>query len=234
LKVYGIIVAGGYGKRMGTESPKQLLKIGGVTIIEHSLRPFILCPDIEGIVIVAADTIIKHIGEIARNVSDSDKPLTVVKGGLERQNSVWNGLKVVPDDTDVVVIHDAVRPFITTNLITECARTAMKNGAVTVMRPLKETLKAVDNNVVLKTLDRSTLWITQTPQAFRTKLIIEAHRLAMKENYTGTDDSMLVERLGYPVHVIEGSDMNIKITTPADLKIGDTILSMFKRLEDQC
>ncbi len=234
MKVYGIIAAGGHGKRMGTEVPKQLLKLDGVTIIEHSLRPFILCPDIEGIVIVAADTIFKHIKKIVKNVSDGDKSLTVVKGGSKRQDSVWNGLEAVPDDTDVVVIHDAVRPFITPNLITECARTAMKNGAVTVMRPLKETLKVAENNVVVKTLDRSTLWITQTPQAFRTELIIKAHRLALKENYTGTDDSMLVEHLGHPVYIIEGNDMNIKITTMADLKIAGVILSMFKKLEDRC
>lgn len=232
MKVYGIIVAGGRGKRMDTEVPKQLLKLDGVTIIERSLRPFIQCPDIKGIVIVAADTIVEHITQTVGNISERGKSLTVVKGGLKRQDSVWNGLKAVPKDTNIVVIHDAVRPFITAGLITECARKAMKNGAVTVMRPLKETLKVVDDYIVVKTLDRSTLWITQTPQAFRTELILEAHRLARKENFTGTDDCMLVERLRHPVHVIEGNDMNIKITTPADLKIAGVILSMFKKLED--
>lgn len=232
MKVYGIIAAGGHGKRMGTEIPKQLLKLDGVTIIEHSLRPFILCPDVEGIVIVAMETIVEHINKIIANIHDENKSITAVIGGLRRQDSVWNGLKSIPEDTDIVVIHDAVRPFITTKLITECIQTAMKNGAVTVMRPLKETPKVVNDNVIVKTIDRSTLWITQTPQAFRKELILEAHRLARKQNLTCTDDCMLVEHLGHKVHVIEGNDMNIKITTPADLKIAGVILSMLNKPED--
>ena len=232
MRVYGIIVAGGYGKRMRTEIPKQLLNLNGVKIIERSLRPFILCPDIEAIVIVTAENIIKNINKTIRNISKRGKLLKVVAGGSERQDSVWKGLEAVPEDIDVVVIHDAVRPFITSNLITECAHSALKNGAVTVMRLIKETVKVVEDNVILQTLDRSKLWITQTPQAFRTKLIIDAHRSAHRENYIGTDDCMLVEHLGHPVHIIEGSDMNIKITTPADLKIAGVILSTFEKMGD--
>ena len=232
MKAYGIIAAGGSGRRMGTEVPKQLLKLNGITLLEHTLKPFILCPSIEGIVIVAGDTIVEHINKIIQNISDKGKSLIVVKGGLERQDSVWNGLEAIPEDIDIVVIHDAVRPFITGGLITECAQSAMINGAVTVTRPIKETVKVVADNVVVKTLNRSELHITQTPQAFRTELILKAHRNARKENFTGTDDCMLVEHLGHPVYCINGNDMNIKITTPVDLKITGAILSIFEKMED--
>ena len=232
MRAHVIIVAGGLGKRMGTETPKQLLKLDGVTIIERSLRPFIHCPDIEGIVIVAAEEIIEHTNKIIQNISDCGKPLKVVKGGDERQDSVWNGLKAVPEDTDIVVIHDAVRPFITGKLISECVHSAMNDGAVTVMKPIRETVKEVADNLVVKTLDRSKLWITQTPQAFKKELIFEAHKNARRVNFNSTDDCMLVERLGYPVNKIEGNDMNIKITTPEDLKIAGVILSIFEKTED--
>ena len=232
MRVFGIIVGGGQGKRMGTDIPKQLLKLDGVTIIERTLRPFIRCQDVEGIVIVAAENIVEHIEKILHNYTESKKLLTVIKGGTERQDSVWNGLNVVPDGTDVVVIHDAVRPFITSSLITECVQSAMKLGAVTVTRPIKETVKEIDDNVIIRTLDRSRLCITQTPQVFRTELILEAHKHAREENYVGTDDCILVERLGHPVHSIKGNEINIKITTPVDLKIAGAILSIFNKLED--
>ena len=232
MRVYGIIVAGGSGKRMGADVPKQLLKLNGIPIIERTLKPFIQCSDIEGIVIVAAETIIEYIKETVQSIYDCGKSIEIVKGGMDRQDSVWNGLVSVPDGIDVVVIHDAVRPFISAGLITECARKAMTDGAVSVMRPVRETVKVVEHNIVEKTLDRSKLWIAQTPQAFRIELIFDAHKLARKDNFIGTDDCMLVERLGHPVSVIEGNDMNIKITTPADLKIAGAIFSMFKKLED--
>ncbi|MFC1490446.1 2-C-methyl-D-erythritol 4-phosphate cytidylyltransferase [Candidatus Latescibacterota bacterium] len=232
MRGYGIIAAGGSGKRMGAAVPKQLLELDGVTIFERSLRPFLRCPEIEGIVIVAAADIFEHINEVVNSISDTGKSITVVKGGAERQDSVRNGLKAVPEEIDVVVIHDAVRPFITADLISECVQSAFDNGAVGVMRPLKETLKVISDSVVTETLDRSKLWVAQTPQAFDRKLLMEAHQNAVEKNISATDDGMLVELLGKPVHVIEGNDMNIKITTPADLKIAAAVLAMFTKLED--
>jgi 2-C-methyl-D-erythritol 4-phosphate cytidylyltransferase len=217
---------------MGADIPKQLLELGGITIFERSLEPFLKCPEIDGIVVVAAATVIEHITDIVGNLSDTPKSVTVVQGGAERQDSVRNGIDVVPDDCDVVVIHDAVRPFITPELISECVRTAYAHGAVGVMRPLKETLKSVIGDIVEKTLDRSKLWIAQTPQAFKRTLLVEAHDDARKNGITVTDDCMLVERFGKSVHVIEGSDMNIKITTPADLKIAAAVLELFSQAEE--
>lgn len=219
---------------MGTNIPKQLLELGGITIFERTLMPFLRCPDIDGIVVVAAASVIKHITNVVENLSDTPKSVTVVQGGAERQDSVRNGLNAVPADTDVVVIHDAVRPFITPSLISTCVKSAYEHGAVGVMRPLKETLKSVSGGIVEETLDRKKLWIAQTPQAFTRALIAEAHGKAIENDITVTDDCMLVERLGKSIHVIEGSEMNIKITTPADLNIAAAVLEVFTQPEDTC
>ena len=231
MSAWAIIVAGGLGQRMGTDIPKQLLKLGGITILERTLKPFIRCPEIECIIIVSAAGILEKIPNTISNTSHSKKIL-IIEGGPERQDSVLNGLTAVPADVDIVIIHDAVRPFISSKIITECVHSARDHGAVTVMRPLKETVKIVSNGVVAKTPDRSSFWITQTPQAFKTLLIKKAHTNALNEGFTGTDDCMLVERLGHPVHIIEGNDLNIKITTSADLTIAGAILNIFENRED--
>lgn len=230
MSAWAIITAGGKGKRMGTDTPKQLLELCGVTILERTLKPFMECPEIEGIIVTASADSIEQI----KNIPALHGKLTVVEGGLKRQDSVFNGLQAVPEDTEIVVIHDAVRPFITKKLISECVFSAERNGAVTVMRPLKETVKVVSDGVVKNTPDRSSLRITQTPQAFRTGLILKAHTRAREEGFTGTDDCMLVERIGFPVHIIEGDDLNIKITTPTDLKIAGVILAIHEKREEKC
>ncbi|MFC1693823.1 2-C-methyl-D-erythritol 4-phosphate cytidylyltransferase [Candidatus Latescibacterota bacterium] len=225
MSAWAVIVAGGCGKRMGSEIPKQLLKIGGITIIERTLKPFGKCLDIEGIVIVASESCIEYI----KTVCNVPKIIYLVSGGAQRQDSVWNGLCAVPEKAEIVVIHDAVRPFINSELISTCVRSAMEHGAVSVMRPLKETVKAVENDIVVHTPDRSSLWITLTPQSFKRELILKAHKHAQEDCFAGTDDSMLVERIGYPVHIIEGDDMNIKITTPVDLEIARTLVKLYEK-----
>ena len=228
MKAEAILVAGGQGTRMGTSVPKQLLELGGTTIVERTLSPFVECRDIQSIVIVAAINIFEHIEGIVRERFTGAKPIAVVQGGSRRQDSVYKGLLALEQDTDIVAVHDSVRPFITPELITDCLRSAEKFGAVSVMRPLKETVKRVQDGIVVETPERSTLWITQTPQAFRKELIVEAHNRAEELGYSGTDDCMLVERLGHTVHVIEGSDINIKITTQTDFAVAETILKLFE------
>ena len=231
MKAGAILVAGGTGTRMRSAVPKQLLMLDGVTILERTLASFTECPKIEQIVIVAAKSIIGHIESITDSLGDCGTKISVTQGGKERQDSVFNGLNELDDAIDTVVIHDAVRPFITPGIVTECLRVAQQYGAVTVMRPVKETVKVVYDGMVVKTPDRSTLWITQTPQAFSRDVIIEAHRKAIEDSFTGTDDCMLVERLDHPVCVIEGSDMNIKITTQADLASAEALLKRFSEQE---
>ncbi|MFC1509732.1 2-C-methyl-D-erythritol 4-phosphate cytidylyltransferase [Candidatus Omnitrophota bacterium] len=228
MKAEAILVAGGQGTRMGSIVPKQLHKLGRATILEHTLSPFLECRDIQSIVIVAATNIFEHIEGLVQERFTEAKPIAVVHGGSRRQDSVYKGLMALKRDTDIVAVHDSVRPFITPELITDCLRRAENFGAVSVMRPLKETVKRVQDRTVIETPERSTLWITQTPQAFRKELILEAHNQAEKHGYTGTDDCMLVERLGHTVHVIEGSDINIKITTQTDLAVAETILKLFE------
>ncbi|MBN1291536.1 MAG: 2-C-methyl-D-erythritol 4-phosphate cytidylyltransferase [Candidatus Latescibacteria bacterium] len=226
-----VIVAGGQGLRMGTAVPKQLLKLNGITILERTLIPFTQCPEIKSIVIVAAEAIIEHIKTSISQQLFNSKEVHIVQGGIERQSSVWNGILAVENTADIIVIHDAVRPFITAQLITDSITGAEVYGSVSVMRPIMETVKIVKDDTVIETPDRSTLRITQTPQAFRKNLIIQAHKKAIEDGYIGTDDCMLVERLGYPVHVIEGNDINIKITTPTDLEIAKAILKRFEKRE---
>ena len=228
-----IIVAGGRGTRMGAVIPKQLLLLEGKTILERTLLPFLRCEAVGDIVVTVAEEILGAVEELVRGLGTEGK-IRVVRGGAERQESVWNGLKALTKNPEVVAVHDAVRPFITAGLIAECIETAARFGAVTVARPLTETVKLVENGVVVETLDRARLRLTQTPQAFRTALLVRAHERARAESFSGTDDCMLVERLGWPVQVIEGTDMNIKITTPADLLLAGAILPRFERGENAC
>jgi 2-C-methyl-D-erythritol 4-phosphate cytidylyltransferase len=167
--------------------------------------------------------IIEEIKSITEKIAPS-KPVVIVKGGKERQDSVRNGLNALPEDTDIVLIHDAVRPFVEKETLSLCAAEAFKKGAVIVMRPIKETVKTVENGIITGTIERSKVWAAQTPQAFRYNTIMEAHRKAFEDGFLGTDDSMLVERLGIAVHIIEGTERNIKITTPADLIIAGAFL----------
>lgn len=228
-----IIVAGGRGTRMGADIPKQLLMLGGKTILERTLLPFVRCDAVDSVVLAVAEEIIGITNDLVRGLG-AEGNTTVIAGGAERQDSVWNGLSTLRGGYEVVMIHDAVRPFVTPRLIAECIETAARFGAVTVTRPVTETVKAVADGIVVETLDRERLRITLTPQAFRTELLLRAHDQARRDNFTGTDDCMLVERLGFPVHIIEGDDMNIKITTPADLRIAGAILPLFENGDGSC
>ena len=180
------------------------------------------------IVIVVPSSIITDFNALL-DQSGIDTPVKTVSGGSERQQSVMNGLEATGDNVDVVAIHDAVRPFITTKLVTDCLHTAYESGAATVMRRCKETVKAVENGCIVETIDRTLLWIAQTPQAFRRNLIIESHRKAAADGFTATDDCMVAEYCGHTIRVIEGNDSNIKITTPTDLLIAEEILRQWKQ-----
>jgi len=141
-----------------------------------------------------------------------------VAGGLIRQESVWNALQAAPGDVELVLVHDAVRPFIDRRLIDAVLAAAAADGAAICAVPIAETVKRVRRGVVETTLDRSELWTVQTPQVFRTALLREAHDKARRDGAEGTDDAMLVERLGHAVHVVPGLAGNVKITTPEDLR----------------
>lgn len=219
-----IIVSAGSGSRMKSNINKQFLKIRGKEVIAHTIDKFYKNKNIGEIIIVVREGEKEFFQENIIN-KYGYKNIKVALGGKERQNSVYNGLKEVNEKCEIVLIHDGARPFVTNEIIEksiECAKEC--NGAI-VGVPVKDTIKVVSkNNEVCNTPNRSTLWSIQTPQVFNYLLIIKAHEKAKYDKYYGTDDSMLMEYLGYNVKVVEGSYNNIKITTPEDLKIAEEIL----------
>jgi 2-C-methyl-D-erythritol 4-phosphate cytidylyltransferase len=151
----------------------------------------------------------------------------IVPGGKRRQESVKNGIDALPKDSEIVAIHDGVRPFITRTMIEDSIHSAVRNGAVVFAMPVKETIKMSNpDGTVLKTLDRESLWQIQTPQTFQVNIIKEAYYRATKDGFIGTDDATLVERIGGKVHILPGSYANIKITTPEDLSLASLLLRM--------
>jgi 2-C-methyl-D-erythritol 4-phosphate cytidylyltransferase len=225
MKAWAIIAAAGIGKRMGGTTPKQYLELGRRPIICHSLDSFNHASTIESVVIVVEPG---REGDFRKDILEAFKypaKWKVVGGGSVRQQSVANGLKAVPDDCDVVVVHDGVRPFIYPAVIDESVRLAKMSGACIVATPIKETIKSVDAHGMIDfTVDRSVLWGAKTPQSFKREVLEEAMRKAAEDNFFGTDEASLVERMGINVKVIEGDERNIKITTPSDLKVAEAIL----------
>jgi len=220
--VTAIVPAAGAGKRFG--APKQFLPLDGVPLLARTLLALLRSEVITSFVIVVPpgqETLCREI--VARFLTSVEAE--VVGGGAERQESVYCGLMRVKSTTDLVVVHDGVRPFVPPELLCTCLKEAELWGAAVAAVPAKETLKQVDGEgFVTGTPERRTLWIDQTPQAFCYDLIIKAHWLARVERFVGTDDAVLVERLGARVKVVLGSYDNIKITTPQDLFLAEQLL----------
>lgn len=225
MNVTAIIAAGGKGRRMRSVLPKQYLPLGDCPVIVHALRTF------SGLDAVTEILLVVPGSEVARVQSDIvsgyglSKVSRIVPGGRERQDSIRNGLAAVRADTDVVVIHDAVRPFATPGLIEAVIAGAARWGAVAPSVPVRDTVKSTRaGSWVDETLPRRRLRLVQTPQAFRLEVIRRAHERAAAEGFLGTDDAALVERLGRRVRLIPGSTRNIKITTPDDLELARRFL----------
>jgi 2-C-methyl-D-erythritol 4-phosphate cytidylyltransferase len=215
-KLAVVIPAGGVGTRFGGRLPKQFVKLGRAPILAATVGHFTRHPAVIAIVVAAPEI---HVARTRRALAPITRraPVTVVQGGGMRQDSVWLALQATPRDADVIIVHDAVRPLITRALI-DAVVSAADSGAAICALPITETVKRVRQDVVETTLDRSELWAVQTPQAFRAALLREAHEKARRDGVVGTDDAMLVERLGHPVRVVRGLAENVKITTPEDLR----------------
>jgi 2-C-methyl-D-erythritol 4-phosphate cytidylyltransferase len=184
----------------------------------HTLDRFETSPLIRSIVLVVGEEDLDYCLKEIVEKYQVQKITQIIPGGKERQDSVRNGLKALASDTEIVVIHDGVRPFVTREMVEESIRSAKRLGAVVFAMPVKETVKMANTDgIVLKTLERESLWQIQTPQAFQAEIIREAHRRATEDGFVGTDDASLVERLGIRVHILPGSYTNIKITTQEDL-----------------
>lgn len=219
-----VIVAAGKGKRMGTEISKQFLPLGGKEILAHTVEKFEKAEKIRDIILVTGEDSLQDVQEMAQEYG-WEKIRSVVAGGKERQDSVWNGLQEVSEDTEIVLIHDGVRPFVTEDILNGSIETALEMGGCVAGVPAKDTIKVCNReNIAVATPDRSTLWQIQTPQTFRRERIIKAYEQAKADGFVGTDDASLAEHSGYPVKVIMGSYRNIKITTKEDLLIGEAFL----------
>lgn len=225
-KVVAVIPAGGTGKRMGSAVPKQFLMLGEGPLILHALLAFERAPSVaEVILVVPRDERARALSEVVERYG-LKKVLKVVAGGATRQESVYHGLKETEEDTEIVVVHDAVRPFVTEEMIERSIATARRDGGAIVAVPMKDTPKQVGpDGKIQRTLDRSGLWLAQTPQTFRRAILLEAYRKAEVDRLHATDDAALVERLGHPVGIVAGNWENIKITTPEDLVIAEAILA---------
>lgn len=212
-----VIPAGGVGTRFGGRLPKQFVRLGRVPILTATVDHFTRHPGVIAIVVAAPEIHVERTRRALARVTRK-APVTVVQGGGMRQDSVWLAMQAVPRDADVIVVHDAVRPLITRGLIDAVVGATSESGAAICALPITETIKRVRQGVVETTLDRSELWAVQTPQAFRAALLREAHEKARRDGVVGTDDAMLVERLGHQVRVVAGLAENVKITMPEDLR----------------
>jgi len=216
MKVVGIIAAGGRGTRLCSDKPKQFLTVNEMPILAHTLLTFSKCTNISEIILTAPEGF-KKVTEDIVDAYDIKGVTGVVTGGADRQETVYLALKAI-DSADIVVIHDAVRPFVTADLIEHSISAAKIHGACTLGVPVKDTIKVCGKDgLVLSTPERKTLWQIQTPQAFLYRVIKEAHDYAHADGYCTTDDTGLVEHIGLPVKVIMGSYANVKITTQEDL-----------------
>lgn len=227
--VVALVPAAGRGLRIGGSVPKQFLSLGGEPLVIQSLRALQAAPVVGQIILAVPPADVKYCEHEIVSRQRFTKVTKVVAGGAERQDSVRHALAQIPSDTEIVLIHDAVRPFVTLRMIAEVVAAARKEGAAIIALPMRDTVKQVRmDGMIERTVDRTPLWLAQTPQAFRRDWIEIAHRKAHAEGVRATDDASLVEWLGYSVAVVEGSGENIKVTRPEDLVIGEAILASRK------
>ncbi len=216
-----IIPAGGVGKRLGASVPKQFLEIAGKPLILHTLAPFLLLPEVQFIVIPCVAGWRKRLENW---VSGLKKPVRVVEGGETRQASVARGLAALPPEADIVLVHDAARPFITPSLIKKLINKIREKGAALLALPARDTVKEVEGETVKVTLPRECIYLAQTPQGARKELLIRAFSWAEEHKFQGTDEASLLEAMGQPVYVVPGSFLNFKVTTPEDLILAEALL----------
>jgi len=224
VKVEAIIVGGGKGTRFGNNLPKQFCPIAGEPILNWTLSRFENCPSVNSIILVVPE----GMGEKAKNklsLFKYKKLKMVTEGGRERTDSAYQGFVFVDEDTQIVLIHDGVRPLVSSFLINSVIEQTKIYGAVTPGIPIKETVKEKDkHDQVTKTLPRDRLCLIQTPQGFKYNLIKNAYAQAKSQNWKASDDTGLLEKLNQKVQIIPGEETNIKITTFFDFKLAEILL----------
>ncbi|UCE63488.1 MAG: 2-C-methyl-D-erythritol 4-phosphate cytidylyltransferase [Nitrospirota bacterium] len=225
-RVAAVIPAAGLGTRMGGNFPKQYLKIGGVPLLVYPLRILDAIEAITEIILAVPEADLGYCQDEIVQGFGVKKVSQVVAGGRRRQDSVRNALSAVTPSPEFVLVHDAARPFVTVSIVKHALETAYQIGGAVVAIPMPDTVKRVDaTGRIQETLRRDPLWLIQTPQVFRFSWLVEAHQFAETKGLEVTDDAALIEQLGYPVSVVQGSSTNIKITRPEDLQLGEAILA---------
>jgi len=224
MSVCAVVPAGGAGTRMGGDVPKQFQKLNGKPILYYTLKTLQDCGIISELILVVPEK--EYDNACADWLGKPEIVTKVIVGGEKRQDSVYNGFCEIPPDTEIVLVHDGVRPLLSHRMIRESVDAAREFGAAITAIPLHDTIKKVDaSGLVSQTIDRDSLWRIQTPQVFRYEILQEAFKKANSENFYGTDEGALIEHLGKPIKVIEGSEQNIKITRPEDLELGEIFIS---------
>ncbi|NLO89044.1 MAG: 2-C-methyl-D-erythritol 4-phosphate cytidylyltransferase [Clostridia bacterium] len=223
--VAAVIPAGGRGSRMKAEINKQYIPLGGIPLLARTLMVFEGCSLIREIIVVAAPGEEDLCRERVIEPFGFTKKIKIATGGRERQDSVFNGLMEVDPSCEYVAVHDGARPLLTHGILMYVLDAAFEEGAAVAAVPVKDTVKVSDEKgYAVVTPDRSRLWAVQTPQVYKRELILEAYENARRQNFKGSDDAVLVERLGHPVKLVMGSYENLKITTPEDLEVAEAIL----------
>ena len=227
MKTFAILPSGGEGKRFGGNLPKQYIKVDGKEIIAYTISVFNSSPLVDGIVIAAAENYFSLLNKIVEENKFS-KPVTIVKGGKERQDSVFNALSSLScSGNDLIIVHDAVRPLLPLNILEEAVISAKSFDNVVVGIRARDTLiesGSLENLFVDSYVDRNKIFYAQTPQIFRYSVLINSLKKARNEGFVGTDESMVVKRAGFKVKIVEGSPINFKITTDDDLKLFDSFV----------
>jgi 2-C-methyl-D-erythritol 4-phosphate cytidylyltransferase/2-C-methyl-D-erythritol 2,4-cyclodiphosphate synthase len=215
-RVVTIIPAAGQGRRMGTEVPKQYLELAGRPVLWHTLRCFADSPLVDEIVLVLRPEDMDYCRRHILQDSGMEKVCQLVPGGVERADSVLAGLQATAETDDIILVHDAVRPFASEAMLLRLVEAVKESGAAIAAMPVVETVKKIANNHIVETPERAALWNAQTPQGFDRSVLVEAYA-RRPADLTITDEAMLVESIGHSVRVVQGEHTNIKITTPQDL-----------------
>lgn len=209
---------------MGSSIPKQYLPLKGKPVLHYTLRAFETSGRVDSVTLVVPENDFDDAK--SKWLKEYEIVKNIVVGGKERQDSVYNGFQAIDADTDVVLVHDGVRPFITAGMIERTVEGAKRDGAAVAAVPVSDSIKRSDaEGFVSRAVDRNGLWRIQTPQAFQYAVLAEAFQKAVQDSYYGTDEGSLLERAGKRVKIVLGSEMNIKITCKEDILLGEAILN---------
>jgi 2-C-methyl-D-erythritol 4-phosphate cytidylyltransferase len=222
--VWAIIVAAGTSQRMGFD--KLLSLIAGKPVIAHSIERFEQCDSIDEVMLVVRADRRAEFQKVV-DAFEFTKVNRLVDGGSERHLSVWNGISQLPEACQIVAVHDAARPLVSSDLISRSVLLARDCGAVSLAAPIVETIKRADlEQSVTESIDRSGLWAMQTPQVFRFDWLLEAYKRIVDSGRSVTDEVSALQEAGYPVRLLQNTDWNIKITFPRDLDLAEKMMNL--------